>query len=104
MFESWLVKFCDLKRAAVVLEVTSGAVGLSPRNVERASVISVFLLNPLGDIGMALQAFEAALSESEVVARGAFGGAFQILVSLGQRPGRDLGVDRAGQQQDGPGQ
>ena len=102
MFESRLVKFCDLKRSAVVFQVTPGAVGLAPRNVERASVISVLFLNPLGDIGMALQAFKAALSESEVVARGAFRRALQVLVSLGQRPRRDLGVDRAGQQQDDP--
>ena len=102
MLESRLIKFCDLERAAVVFEVATGAVRLAASYVECARVIPVLLLNPLGDLGVAFQAFEAALSESEVMAGGAFGRAFQVLVSLGQGPWRDLGVNRAGQIQYNP--
>jgi hypothetical protein len=76
MLEARLIKFCDLEGAAIVLEMTPGAVGLASRNVERASVIPMFLLDPPGDVGMAFQALEATLSESKVVAGGALRRAF----------------------------
>ena len=46
-------------------------------------MISVLLLDPFGDLRMAFQALETTLAESKVVASGAFGGAFQVLVSPG---------------------
>ena len=59
-----------------MLEMTKGAVGLASRNVEGTRVISVLLLDSLGDLSMAFQAFEATLTESEVMASGAPSGAF----------------------------
>ena len=104
MLEARLIKFCDLELAAVVFEMTTGTVRLAAGHVECAGVIPVLLLDPLGDLGMAFQALEAALSETKVVARGAFRRAFQVLMSLGQGPWRDLGANRANEPQHDSGQ
>lgn len=102
MFEPRLVNFCDLERAAVMFQVTTSAVGLASRNVECTRVVSVLLLDSLSDLGMAFQAFEPALPESKVMASGALGRAFQVLVSLGQGARRDLSGNRTGQIQYNP--
>lgn len=99
MLEARHIKFCDLERAAVVFEMTTGAVRLATSHIECTGVITMLLLDPFGNLGMAVQALEAALPKSEVMTRGAFSCAFQVLMSLGQGPGRDLGADRAGQAQ-----
>ncbi len=96
MLEPWPVEFGDLELLPVVFQVAAGTVRLAARNVERAGVIAVLLLDPFRDFSMAFQALEAPLSESKVVAGGALRRAFQVLVRLGQGPGRDLGVNRAG--------
>ena len=84
--------------------MTAGAVCLAASDIERAGMIPVLLLDPLGNLGMTFQALEAALTESEVVASGAFGCTFQVLVRLGQGARRDLGANRANEPQPDAGQ
>ena len=66
-----------------MFEMTTNAVGLAPSHIECTRVISALLLDPLGDIGMAFQALETTLSQSEVVASRTLSGAFQILMGSG---------------------
>jgi hypothetical protein len=42
--------------------------------------------NPLGDVGVALQALELRLSSTKLVARSAVRGSFQRLMGTGQGP------------------
>ena len=81
MLESCLVEFGDLKFLAVVFQVAASAVRLAACDIERTGVIAMLLLDPFGDLGMAVQAFETAFPDSEVVAGGALGGAFKVLVN-----------------------
>ncbi len=76
MLEPCRVEFRDLEFLAVVFDVAASAVRLAARDVERAGVVAVLRLDPFGDLGMAVQALEAALAESEVMASGALSGAF----------------------------
>ena len=66
-----------------MFEMTTNAVCLAPSHIECTRMISALFLDPLGDFGMAFQALEATLSQSEVVASGALSGTFQILMGPG---------------------
>ena len=80
--------------AAVMFHVTAHAIGLSRGGPVGASVITGMGLDAPPDLGMTLQALEAARAGAEIVARGALRHAFELLVRAGQRPRRDLRIRR----------
>jgi len=94
--ESAVLKFlrvqsCERELPPVVFQVTTCAIGLSGGNVICAGVVAGVFLNTPANFAMAIQAFQAACTEAEIVTRRAFGCALQGLVSLRERAGRYLG-------------
>jgi hypothetical protein len=91
MVEFLLVESGHMEFPAIVFQMAAGAVRRPPRCERSARMVPPLRFHSLLDFHMTIQTFEAALTQAEVMAGGALGRPFQILVSSRQGAGRNLG-------------
>jgi hypothetical protein len=77
------IQLSKRKLPPIVLHVAAGAINLGGGDVIGARVIANMLIHATADFAVAIQAFQSASAKAKIVARRAFGGALQGLVSLG---------------------
>src|SRR5689334_22837888 len=90
MVEFRLVESRHVELPAVVLEMATYAVRRSASHKRGAGMVSPFGLQSFSDFDMAVQALKAFFPEAEIMAAGALGRSFEILVGARQRSWRDL--------------
>ena len=90
VIKSLLIQAGDLKLPAIVFQMAAGAVGLRGRRTIGHRMIALLCGYPFSDFRVAIQAFQTALSQSEIVAGGARRGTIQARMGPGQSSGGDL--------------